>query len=160
MSELKEACRRVEAAAAALGLTIAIRQMAQATRTAADAASAVGCDVDQIVKSLVFQGAASGKPYLLLVSGANRVDEAAVAADIGEGLVRPNGKFVREATGYAIGGIPPFGHASELTTFIDRDLLKHERVWAAAGTPESLFSVATAELARATRARSIAVTGA
>jgi prolyl-tRNA editing enzyme YbaK/EbsC (Cys-tRNA(Pro) deacylase) len=157
MAELQDASKRVAAAARALGLDIEIRALAASTRTAEEAAVACQCTVAQIVKSLVFRGAASGKPYLLLVSGANRVDEAGVASAIGEGLVRPDARFVREVTGYAIGGIPPFGHADPLTTFIDRDLLTHTRVFAAAGTPQSIFACDPERLAETTGARVIKI---
>ena len=157
MAELQDASKRVAAAAQALGLAIEIRALTASTRTAEDAATACSCGVAQIVKSLVFRGAASGKPYLLLVSGANRVDEAGVATAIGESLVRPDARFVREVTGYAIGGIPPFGHASLLATFIDRDLLAHDKVFAAAGTPQSIFSCDPRRLAEATGGRVITV---
>jgi prolyl-tRNA editing enzyme YbaK/EbsC (Cys-tRNA(Pro) deacylase) len=145
-SSLKPAAQRVEAAARALGLDIRVRSMSQSTRTAEDAAAACGCAVGQIVKSLVFRGKTSGKPYLLLVSGANRVDEKAVAKVTGEPLSRPDAQFVRDVTGYAIGGIPPIGHATHIPTYMDRDLLGYEIVWAAAGTPESVFAVAPSAL--------------
>jgi prolyl-tRNA editing enzyme YbaK/EbsC (Cys-tRNA(Pro) deacylase) len=159
MPELKDATRRVAAAAAELGLDVEIVVHAQSTRTAEEAAAACGCSVGQIVKSLVFRGATSGKPVLLLVSGVNRVDEAAVTAALGEALTRPDARYVRDITGFAIGGIPPFGHASPLTTFIDEDLLKHEAVWAAAGTPDSVFRVAPGALADKTGATRLKVTG-
>jgi len=154
---LPPSAQKVEEAARRLGLAIAVRAMRQSTRTAEEAAAACGCAVGQIVKSLVFAGAASGTPYLLLVSGRNRVDEQAVAALIGEGLTRPNGKTVRDWTGFAIGGIPPFGHATPLETFVDRDLLDYDLVWAAAGTPSAVFSVAPKALAEAVGGRVIAV---
>jgi prolyl-tRNA editing enzyme YbaK/EbsC (Cys-tRNA(Pro) deacylase) len=152
MAELKPAARRVLEAASAAGLEIEIVTHARSTRTAEEAAAACGCAVGQIVKSLVFQGKTSGAPILLLVSGANRVNEKGVAAAIGEALKRPDAAYVREVTGYAIGGIPPLGHATALKTFIDRDLLQYETVWAAAGTPESVFRVAPRALATATGA--------
>ncbi len=158
MSELKPAARRVHAAADALGLEIEVREMTRSTRTAEEAAAACGCGVAQIVKSLVFKGRGTDTPYLLLVSGANRVDEKAVAANVGEKLERPDAQFVRDVTGYAIGGIPPFGHAERLETYIDEALLAHDLVWAAAGTPNALFSVSPAALAEATGAAVIAVT--
>ena len=157
MAELKEAAQRVQQRAHALGLDIAVRQMPGSTRTAEDAAAACGCSVGQIVKSLVFKGRTSGKPYLLLVSGSNRVDEKGVAAVIGEALTRPDAQFVRDITGYAIGGIPPLGHASPLATYFDIDLLQYDVVWAAAGTPEAVFSVAPAALAEKTAATVISV---
>ncbi len=157
MNDLPEACQRVADAALALGLNVEIQVLAQSSRTADEAAIACECSVGQIVKSLVFRGAASEKPYLLLVSGANRVDEAGVASAIGEPLIRPDARFVREVTGFAIGGIPPFGHARPLATYIDRDLLRHSTVFAAAGTPNSIFSVDPMRLADATNATTIVV---
>ncbi len=148
---------KVQEAADRLGLAVIIRQMPGSTRTAEEAAAACGCSVGQIVKSLVFKGRTSGKPYLLLVSGSNRVNEKGVAATIGEALTRPDAQFVRDITGYAIGGIPPLGHASPLATYFDRDLLQYGVVWAAAGTPEAVFSVAPASLAEKTAATVISV---
>jgi prolyl-tRNA editing enzyme YbaK/EbsC (Cys-tRNA(Pro) deacylase) len=144
-------------AAERLGLAIGVRDMAQSTRTAEEAAAACGCDVAQIVKSLVFAGKASGGPYLLLVSGRNRVDEKAVAGVIGEVLIRPDAHTVRDWTGFAIGGIPPFGHATMLPTYVDEDLLAHRIVWAAAGTPFAVFSVDPRALARAVDGKVIRV---
>jgi prolyl-tRNA editing enzyme YbaK/EbsC (Cys-tRNA(Pro) deacylase) len=140
---------KVRHAAERLGLAIAIREMPQSTRTAEEAAAACGCEVAQIVKSLVFAGKASGRPYLLLVSGKNRVNEKAVAALIGEALTRPDAQRVREWTGFAIGGIPPFGHAIALPVFVDEDLLAFETVWAAAGTPFAVFAAEPNALAQA-----------
>ena len=157
MAELKPAARRVLEAAKSAGLEIEIVTHAQSTRTAEEAAAACGCAVGQIVKSLVFQGRTSGAPILLLVSGANRVDEKGVATAIGERLKRPDAAYVRDVTGYAIGGIPPLGHSTPIKTFIDRDLLQYETVWAAAGTPESVFRVAPAALAAATGATILSV---
>ena len=154
---LPPSAARVQAAAERLGLAIAVREMPGSTRTAEEAAAACGCDVAQIVKSLVFAGRDSGRPYLLLVSGKNRVDEARVAAVVGEPLTRPNADAVRAWTGYAIGGIPPFGHDAKLPTFVDEDLLAYEVVWAAAGTPFAVFSVAPHALAQAVGGRVIAI---
>lgn len=149
---LKEAAERVQAGARALGLDVTVVEMSQSTRTAEEAAAACGCAVGQIVKSLVFRGKTSGAPYLLLVSGANRVNEKAMAKALGEALIRPDAEFVRGTTGYAIGGIPPLAHKSPLKTYIDRDLLAFATVWAAAGTPESVFEVAPGRLAEVTGA--------
>ncbi len=149
MSALKPAPRRVQDVADRLGLAVRVVEMAQSTRTAEEAAAACGCAVGQIIKSLVFRGRQSGKPVLLLVSGSNRVDQAGVAAVIGEALDRPDATFVREVTGFAIGGIPPFGHAQALPTWIDRDLLQYATVWAAAGSPEAVFEVDPRRLAEA-----------
>ena len=157
MSELQPSAQKVHDAAAALGLDIAVREMPDSTRTAEKAAAAVGVTVGQIVKSLVFMGATSGKPYLLLVSGTNRVNEAGVARHLGEELKRPDADAVRALTGYAIGGIPPFGHDRPLATYMDSDLLQYEVVWAAAGTPKAVFSAAPGALKDATKAVAIDV---
>jgi prolyl-tRNA editing enzyme YbaK/EbsC (Cys-tRNA(Pro) deacylase) len=159
MSELKAAPRRVQEAAARLGLAARVVEMAQSTRTAEEAAAACGCAVGQIIKSLVFRGKQSGQPVLLLVSGANRVDQKGVAGVIGEALDRPDAAFVREVTGFAIGGIPPFGHAQPMQSWIDRDLLQYAAVWAAAGSPEAVFEVDPRLLAEAIGAPVIDVAG-
>lgn len=151
--DLPAAARRVADAAAAAGLVVDIRVMARSTRTAQEAAEACGCAVAQIVKSLVFRGAASGRAYLLLVGGANRVDEARAEETIGEQLTRPDAAYVRETTGYAIGGVPPLGHATAMATFIDAALLDYDTVWAAAGTPLAIFACDPRALMRATGAR-------
>ena len=157
MSERKSATQRVQDAANAACIEIVVRELSQSTRTAEEAANACGCGISQIVKSLVFQGRDTQQPVLLLVSGANRVDEKAVASDIGERLTRPNAEYVRETTGYAIGGVPPIGHPIVIATFMDRDLLAHEFIWAAAGTPNSLFSVTPGALRTATKATVISM---
>ena len=157
MSPLPASAARVAEAAAALGLAVEVREMPASTRTAEEAAAACGCDVAQIVKSLVFRGRTSKEPWLLLVSGSNRVDEKGIAAVLGEALKRTDAEDVRALTGYAIGGIPPLGHATPLATVIDEDLLAHDIVWAAAGTPNAVFPVAPRDLARATNARILRV---
>lgn len=146
MNALPPSAQKVQEAAAALGLDIVVREMAATTRTAEEAAAACGVTVGQIVKSLVFTGADSGKLYLLLVSGVNRVDEKGVARHLGEKLKRPDAEAVRAATGFAIGGIPPFGHDTKLATYMDADLLQYDVVWAAAGTPKAVFAVEPAKL--------------
>lgn len=152
---LPSSSQKVKDFAARLGLDIQVREMPNSTRTAEEAAAACGCDIAQIVKSLVFAGAASSTPYLLLVSGKNRVDQDGVAHAIGEALSRPDGKTVRAWTGFAIGGIPPFGHDRPMKTFIDPDLLVHDVVWAATGTPQAVFSVDPKVLANAVEAVTI-----
>ena len=149
MPALKGAAQRVQDCADNLGLTITVKEMAASTRTAEEAAEACACAVGQIVKSLVFQGRDTGQPILVLVSGANRVDEKRAAAYTGEKLTRPDAAYVRDQTGFAIGGIPPFAHTQALATYIDRDLLAYDHVWAAAGTPNCLFSVSPQALADA-----------
>ena len=152
MNALPASAQKVQDAARALGLDITVAEMAVTTRTAEDAAAACGVTVGQIVKSLVFVGSTSGKPYLLLVSGSNRVNEKGVAAHLGEKLKRPDADAVRALTGYAIGGIPPFGHETPLATYMDRDLLQYDLIWAAAGTPKAVFRTEPAALRDATNA--------
>ncbi|SHF13756.1 Cys-tRNA(Pro) deacylase, prolyl-tRNA editing enzyme YbaK/EbsC [Kaistia soli DSM 19436] len=149
MTEINGPASRVQGAAESFGLSVIPRIMPEKTRTAEEAAAACGCSVNEIVKSLVFRGTQSGRGVLLLVSGANRVDEKKVVGPIGEPITRPDAAFVRALTGFAIGGIPPFGHATPLPTFIDRDLLAHETVWAAAGTPHAIFAIDPKMLATA-----------
>jgi len=120
--------------------TIAVKEFPAGTRTAVDAARAVGCDVGQIVKSLVF--VAAGRPVVALVSGANRLDEKRLAAVAGEPVLKADAETARSATGYSIGGVPPFGHATDVPVFMDRELLGYEVVWAAAGRPDSVFQIA------------------
>ncbi|MFJ9422970.1 YbaK/EbsC family protein [Streptomyces sp. NPDC101249] len=122
-----------------------VRRFPDATRTAAEAAAAVGCELSQICKSLIF--AADGEPVLVLMDGASRVDVERVRAELGATKVtRPKADVVREATGYAIGGVPPFGHVTRTRVLADRSLLAHDVVWAAAGTPHSVFPIAPADL--------------
>jgi prolyl-tRNA editing enzyme YbaK/EbsC (Cys-tRNA(Pro) deacylase) len=138
---------RFTEAARALGLHPEPRRFPEGTKTADDAARAVGCDVGQIVKSLVF--VADGAPVLALTSGANRVDEAKLAALVGASHVRrATPEEARAATGFAVGGTPPFGHVERVRTVCDRDLLAFDEVWAAAGTPDSVFSLTPADLVR------------
>jgi prolyl-tRNA editing enzyme YbaK/EbsC (Cys-tRNA(Pro) deacylase) len=132
-----------------LGEGFRVLEFDQPTRTAAEAAAAIGCTVAQIAKSIVFK-AASGRAIVVVASGAHRVSEAKVAALVGEPIGRADAAFVRAQTGYAIGGIPPVGHATPLTTFIDRDLEALGDLWAAGGTPNSVFKVAFADLLRLT----------
>ena len=139
---------RVAAAARAAGLEIDIERFPEGTRTAADAARAVGCEVGQIVKSLVFM--AGDSPILALVSGSNRVDLDRLARAAGTDAVRrEDGDEARAATGFAIGGVPPFGHATPLAVLVDRNLASHERLWAAAGLPDAVFAIAPDDLIRA-----------
>lgn len=143
---------RVSAAARAAGLEIDVRRFPEGTRTAEDAARAIGCSVAQIVKSLVFM--ADEAPLLALVSGVNRVDIDHLGAATGATQVRrATGDEARAASGYAIGGVPPFGHAHSVTVLIDRDLLAHEVLWAAAGLPDAVFAIAPDDLVRASGGR-------
>ncbi len=144
--------QRVIAAAAAAGLSISVERFPAGTRTAADAARAVGCEVAQIVKSLVFM--ADGSPVVALLSGAHRLDLERLGTVVGASTVRrATGDEARVATGFAIGGVPPLGHVRPLTVLMDRHLLEHSVVWAAAGLPDAVFAVAPGKLHRAAAAR-------
>lgn len=150
---LKPSAQRVQDALLAAGSQHQVVELTETARSAAEAAAAVGCTVAQIAKSLVFKGRTSGRAVLVIASGANRVDLAKVQALLGEPLDRADPDFVRAETGFAIGGIPPVGHAKALTTVIDEDLLEHERIWAAAGHPNAVFPLTPAELVRLTGGR-------
>jgi prolyl-tRNA editing enzyme YbaK/EbsC (Cys-tRNA(Pro) deacylase) len=152
---LNASMRRVGEALRERDIDAEVRELPDSTRTAPEAAAALGCEVAQIVKSLVFRGEQSGDPVLVLVSGADRVDERLLAQAAGEPIGKAEPDFVRERTGFAIGGVPPFGH--DLPVLFDEALLSHKRVWAAAGDPHSLFCVDPQELARCVRARIVAL---
>jgi prolyl-tRNA editing enzyme YbaK/EbsC (Cys-tRNA(Pro) deacylase) len=130
---------RFESWLAGSGVSVVVKQFPAGTRTASDAATAIGCEVGQIVKSLVF--VAGDKPLVALMSGSNRLDESRLAAVAGGLVVKADAATVRVATGYAIGGVPPFGHATAVPVYMDRDLLLHGVVWAAAGRPDSVFEI-------------------
>jgi Cys-tRNA(Pro) deacylase len=158
MSEkLKSSALRVQEALQDNGLTCEIVQMQDTTRTAEDAARAVGCVVGQIVKSLVFEGRQSHRPVLVVTSGANRVNEKAIGQKLAESIKMAKPEFVREMTGFAIGGVPPVGHRHALKIFIDEDLLQYEEIWAAAGTPHAVFKLTPEELKTITSGEVISV---
>jgi prolyl-tRNA editing enzyme YbaK/EbsC (Cys-tRNA(Pro) deacylase) len=145
---VSRAVDRFTEAASTLGVAVEVRRFPEGTKTAQDAARAIGCEVGQIVKSLVF--VADAEPFLALTSGSNRADTGRLAAILGAAEVRrAEAEEAREATGYGIGGTPPFGHPRPLRVLVDRDLLGYDEVWAAAGTPDSVFPLTPAELVRA-----------
>ena len=146
MTDLKRSARSVQDALEAAGVNCRVVQLPDSARTAKDAAAAIGCGVDQIAKSIVFRAATTGRAVLVIASGANRIDEARVAAHLGEAIERATPAFVRDATGYAIGGVPPCAHAGPLEVFVDRDLLELPEVWAAAGTPDTVFRIVPHQL--------------
>jgi prolyl-tRNA editing enzyme YbaK/EbsC (Cys-tRNA(Pro) deacylase) len=126
--------------------------MPESTRSAPEAAAAVGCDVAQIVKSLIFRSVEGDEPVLVLVSGSDRVDETRLSELVGGKVERATAEFVRARTGYAIGGVPPLGHTTPIVTYLDEHLLAHALVWAAAGSPRAVFPIAPADLRRITSA--------
>jgi len=140
-----------------MGFTLQVVELPDSTRTAAEAAQAVGCQVGQIVKSLIFKGKRSERPILVVASGSNRVDERVIEALIGEPLGKADADFVRQHTGFAIGGVPPVGHAEKLLTFVDEDLLQYAEIWAAAGTPNAVFRLAPPDLVRMTSGQVIKI---
>ncbi len=156
---LSASAQKVQDALTALGLTLEVVELPAPTRTAAEAAQAIGCQVGQIVKSLVFKGKRSERPVLVVASGANRVNEKAIEALIGEPLGKADADFVRQRTGYVIGGVPPVGHAERLETFVDRDLLQYTEIWAAAGTPNAVFRLAPSDLVKMTGGQVVAIIG-
>jgi prolyl-tRNA editing enzyme YbaK/EbsC (Cys-tRNA(Pro) deacylase) len=143
---LKPSAQKVQDALTKRGFTNQVIELADSTRTSAEAAAAVGCTVGQIAKSLVFRGKRTQQPLLIIASGSNRVDEKQVAAQVGERLERADADFVRAASGFAIGGIPPLGHDEPIATYIDQDLLQYDLIWAAAGHPHAIFRLTPAEL--------------
>jgi len=147
---LSPSAQKVQEAVHSLGFEIKIIEFQESTRTSAEAASRVGCQIGQIVKSLIFRGQVSGKPVLVLTSGANRVDESHISRFAGESIGRPDAEFVRRSTGFAIGGVPPVGHVQPLETYLDEDLLQYEKIWAAAGTPNAIFELTPAALEKMT----------
>jgi len=141
---------RVRTALAAAGVDAAIVTLPEAARTARAAAEAIGCAAGQIANSLVFRGEHSGAALLVMTSGAHRVDTARVAALVGEPVGKADAAFVRESTGFVIGGVAPVGHASRLRTLVDRNLLGHAEIWAAAGHPHTVFRLTPEALVRIT----------
>ncbi len=154
---LQASAQRVQEALSALGFDFDVKEFPASTRTSAEAAAAIGCSVGQIAKSLVFRARTSGRPVLVIASGANRVDEKKVGRELGEKIGRADADFVRAKTGFAIGGVPPLGHAEAPLTLIDRDLLQFDEIWAAAGTPNAVFRLSPGDLAAMTGGRSAEV---
>jgi Cys-tRNA(Pro) deacylase len=148
---MKPSVRRVADALLAAGIEPEIVELAESTRTAQEAASAIGTSVPRIVKSLVFL--ADDEPIVALVSGSNRADTSLLASALGKSIGRADAARVRDATGFAIGGVPPLGHKTPLEVVIDRDLLQYDVIWAAAGTPHAVFSITPSELVRVTGGR-------
>jgi len=150
MPALSPTAQKIQDLLISLGYEYQVVEHAESTRTALEAAERAGCALGQIVKSLIFRGRESGKPILVLTSGANRVDEKRIREYAGEGIGKADADFVRTVTGYAIGGVPPLGHAQKMETYLDEDFLVYETVWAAAGTPNAIFELKTSDLQRMT----------
>jgi prolyl-tRNA editing enzyme YbaK/EbsC (Cys-tRNA(Pro) deacylase) len=156
-ASLPASAQKVQDALHARGFANRVVELPDSTRTAAEAAAAINCTVAQIAKSLVFEGRDSGDPVLVIASGTNCVNTQALAALLGEPVGKPDAGYVRDRTGFVIGGVPPVGHSQPLRTFIDRDLLQYTHIWAAAGTPRCVFELTPDDLVRMTGGEVIAV---
>ncbi len=133
-----------------LGARFEVLEFDVSTRSAAEAAAAIGCTVGQIAKSMVFRATISERPVIVITSGTDRVHESTVATHLGETIERANADFVRNSTGFAIGGVPPIGHSGPVVVIIDEDLRRFDEIWAAAGTPNSVFRLNFDELVQLT----------
>ena len=147
---LSSSAQKIQDLLLSLGYPYSVVEHAESTRTAQEAADRASCELGQIVKSLIFRGKTSGKPILVLTSGANRVDEKLISGYAGETISRADADFVRAVTGYAIGGVPPIGHTEKMETYLDADFLSHQTIWAAAGTPNAIFELRTEDLQKMT----------
>jgi len=143
---LSSSAQKVQDILERFGLAGQVVELPASTRTAKDAAAAVGCAVEQIVKSLIFAGAETNRPVLVVASGPNRVNENRIGELFSEPIKKADAEFVRQVTGYAIGGVPPVGHEIDIETFIDEDLLQYAEIWAAAGTPNAVFKLTPSDL--------------
>ena len=157
MSQLSPSAQKVQDALRTLGFDLTVIEHAESTRTAQEAAERVGVTLGQIVKSLIFKGKTSGKPILVLTSGANRVDEKRIKTYAGEKIQRADADFVRAVTGYAIGGVPPIAHAQPMETYLDKDLMQYDIIWAAAGTPNAVFELTPIDLQKMTQGKVVGV---
>jgi prolyl-tRNA editing enzyme YbaK/EbsC (Cys-tRNA(Pro) deacylase) len=158
MSTLSSTAQKIQNLLNELGYNYTVIEHAESTRTAQEAADQAGCELGQIVKSLIFRGKISGKPILVLTSGPNRVNEKLISEYAGESIGKADADFVRAVTGYAIGGIPPFGHVEPMETYLDEDFLKYTTIWAAAGTPKAIFELKTEDLQKMTNGKVVKVT--
>lgn len=157
MSTLSPSAQKIQDQLKELGYQYTVIEHAESTRTAQEAADRAGCELGQIVKSLIFKGQESGKPILVLTSGANRVDEKRISGYAGEPIGRADADFVRAVTGFAIGGVPPFGHLLIMDTYLDEDFLRYKTIWAAAGTPNAIFELKTEDLQKLTNGKVVQV---
>jgi prolyl-tRNA editing enzyme YbaK/EbsC (Cys-tRNA(Pro) deacylase) len=156
-NNLSASARKVQEALEAHGVACPVVEMKETTRSAKEAAEALGCQVGQIAKSIIFKGEQTQQPILVIASGPNRVNEKKLSRLIAEPLLKADADFVREHTGFVIGGVPPIGHRSPLRTFIDEDLLKFVEIWAAAGTPHAVFKLTPDELKKITQGQVVCI---
>jgi Cys-tRNA(Pro) deacylase len=156
-SSLSPSAQKVQDTLTARGFANQVVEHEQTTRTSAEAAAAVGCEVGQIVKSVIFKTKGSGRPVLVVASGVNRVNEKKLGELVGEKLEKPDADFVRQQTGFVIGGVPPLGHSQPMITFVDEDLLQYGQIWAAAGTPNAVFQLTPDDLVKMTNGQVISI---
>ena len=155
---LKKSAQNVQNFCDTQGINCFVKELSESTKTSEMAANTIGCSISQIIKSLVFKTKITQKPILILASGSNRVDEKAIKKHMGENIKKADADFIREITGYAIGGIPPFAHKNKIeNVFIDEDLLHFESAWAAAGTPNAVFKLQTKDLEKLTGGQFVSV---
>ncbi|MHB8779044.1 MAG: YbaK/EbsC family protein [Anaerolineales bacterium] len=157
MTQLSPSAQKIQNLLTSLGYDYTVIEHIESTRTAQEAADRAGCELGQIVKSLLFRGKTSGKPILVLTSGANRVDEKRIGLYAGEPIGRADAEFVRSMTGFAIGGVPPIGHVEKMETYLDEDFLPYQTIWAAAGTPNAIFELKTEDLQKMTGGQTVKV---
>jgi len=154
---LSPSAQKVQEVLKALGFMNQVVELQGTTRTSAEASQAVGCRVEQIAKSIVFQGKNTQKPILVIASGPNRVNEKRIGEFIAEPLGKADAGYVRRKTGFVIGGVPPIGHLEKMEIFIDEDLLQYEEIWAAAGTPNAVFKLTPSDLMKMTGGRVVPI---
>ncbi len=154
---LSPSAQKVQDTLLALGFSNRVQELPHTTRTSAEAAQAIGCTVAQIAKSVIFKAKNTGKPVLVIASGTNRVNEKKLATYLSEPVEKPDAEFVRQRTGFVIGGVAPVGHTENLDIFIDEDLLQYERIWAAAGTPNAVFELTPADLVKMTGGKTVGI---
>jgi prolyl-tRNA editing enzyme YbaK/EbsC (Cys-tRNA(Pro) deacylase) len=154
---LSATAQKVQDLLLSLGFKCEVIEFQESTRTAQEAADRAGCSLGQITKSLIFKGRTTGKPILVLTSGANRVDEKKFSEYAGEPIGRADADFVREVTGFAIGGVPPVGHMQKMDTYLDQDLMQFNTIWAAAGTPNAIFELTPDALQKMTEGKIVKV---
>lgn len=156
---LKKSSQKVQDALDQFGLNMDVLELPESTRTAKEAAKAIGCQVGQIAKSLIFKTVRTERPILVIASGVNRVNVEKISNHIGEQITKADAKFVRQQTGYVIGGVPPVGHKKKIDTYLDEDLIQHRQIWAAAGTPFAVFELTGDNLIKITGGQILNIKG-
>ncbi|MCL6610941.1 MAG: YbaK/EbsC family protein [Peptococcaceae bacterium] len=157
MDRLSKGAQKVQSVLNQFGLELTVIEFPESTRTSREAAEAIGCEVGQIAKSLIFKGKDSHMPVLVIASGKNRVNEKMIQKYVGEKIEKADAAFVLEQTGYAIGGVPPVGHKHHLEPLIDEDLMEYAEIWSAAGTPHAVFKLTPGDLLSITRGKVVAI---